>query len=205
MKEDNHANVSFRLKIHQIASEKNEWEERCEVEAMTVDMLQEHLTSLELDYQRIARETDDKIQCLQKEKHEVHKNWHKAKKSMEVDKLEISNLKKNNLFLKSNHQCQINELQEELDASKKEIENQKKAFKTKEQEIIAELQTMKSQHIELCKKHKELENNCNCTKAWNDAYMKECEIKMRIKKEKEKAGKMKEKKEINRNRTRYKR
>ena len=94
MKEDNQTNVSSQLKIHQITSEKNEWQERYEVEAMTVDTLQKYLESLELDYQHIAKENDEKIQWLKKEKHEIHKSLHSAKKASDVDKEEIEFQKK---------------------------------------------------------------------------------------------------------------
>ena len=57
LKEDNQDNVSSRIRLHQITSEKNDLEEKYEVEAMTVDALQECLTSLELDYQHIVKET----------------------------------------------------------------------------------------------------------------------------------------------------
>ena len=135
LKEDNHDNVSSRIRLHQITSEKNDWEERYEVEAMTVDTLQKYLKSLELDYQHTAKETDEKLQCLKREKHDIHKSWYSAKKASEVDKLEISNLKKNNLFLKSNHQCKVNNLQEDIDFRKKEIESQKKEFHERMKEL----------------------------------------------------------------------
>ena len=156
LKEDNQDNVSSRIRLHQITSEKNDLEEKCEVEAMTVDALQEHLTSLELDYQHIVKETDEKIQCLKIEKHNVHKKLHSAMKASEVDKLEISNLKKKNLYLKSNHQCEIDNLQEEIDFQQKEIESQKKEFQEIEKERKKELQNIENACKERIKRCEDL-------------------------------------------------
>ena len=52
---------------------------------------------------------------------------------------------------------------------------------------------------------KDLEIQCNQIKAWAEAIQKESEIKSKKKVEREKEGKMKEKTEINRHRTRCKR
>ena len=41
-------------KIQEIINEKNEWEEKRKVEAMTVETLQEYLKSLEQDYHNIV-------------------------------------------------------------------------------------------------------------------------------------------------------
>ena len=77
------------IKIHQIASEKNDWEERYEVEEMTAETLKEYLILLEWDYQNIAKESDDKIQYLKKEKYDVYMRWYKSYKATEADKVEI--------------------------------------------------------------------------------------------------------------------
>ena len=80
LKEENNSTVSTNIKIHQITSEKNDWEERYEVEAMIVQALQEHLKSLESDYKKIIKESDIKMQCLKKEKQDIHTKWHKSHK-----------------------------------------------------------------------------------------------------------------------------
>ena len=80
--------------MQKITMERDDWEDRYEVEAMTVEALQELLKSLEKDYQQIVQESDKKTQHMKNEKHEVHKRWHQSQKATEVDKIEISNLKR---------------------------------------------------------------------------------------------------------------
>ena len=130
-------------------------------------------------------------------KHDIHKSWYSAKKASEVDKLEISNLKKNNLFLKSNHQCKINELQEEIEFQKKEIESHKKEFHEME-ERMNELQKMENDYKKLQSKYEDLVIDKKHTDAWKNTLlaiqMKNSEI-VRARKEKE---------EQNRQKSRYK-
>ena len=157
---------------------------------MTVDTLQKYLKSLELDYQHTVKETDEKLQCLKREKHDVHKRWYSAKKASEVDKLEISNLKKNNLFLKSNHQCKIDDLQEEIEFQKKDIESHKKEF----HEMENELQKMNNDYKKPQSKYEELAIKKKRTDAWQNALlatqMKNSEI-VRARKEKEEQNRQK--------------
>ena len=47
--------VETKIEIHEIINEKDEWEEKCKIEAMIVETLQEYLISLEQDYHGIVK------------------------------------------------------------------------------------------------------------------------------------------------------
>ena len=57
--------------MKKITKEIDDWEERYEVEAMTAETLQENLKSLEQDYKTIAKESDERMQRVKKEKHKL--------------------------------------------------------------------------------------------------------------------------------------
>ena len=90
----NFKNTLSTIAIKKITMERDDWEDRYEVEARTIEALQELLKSLDKDYQQIVQESDKKTQHMKNEKHEVHKRWYQSQKATEVDKIEISNLKR---------------------------------------------------------------------------------------------------------------
>ena len=140
---------------------------------MTVEVLQELLNSLEKDYQQIAQESDKKMQNMKDEKHDVHKRWYQLQKAMEVDKLEISNLKrKMNQFnnKKSVKTQNYDMLEKENKSSRQKLTEKANEQKRKEREWlqrVKEYEEIKEerdslleekQQEELKKKHKNEKN-----------------------------------------------
>ena len=189
---------------------------------MTVEALQAYLQSLEKDYQNIVKASDEKMQHLQKEKHDVHARWCKSQKAKEDDKVEIATLKRKidvlenkNLQLKCDHQRKIDDLQEEMEFCKKEVDmkyNYQNKIKElqeeidfREKEIDVQKKVFKRVKLDLRMSDDErhrLEDECTELKGYC------CKLEIENKRTKainETFTQEKEKKETNRHRTRYKR
>ena len=86
--------TSLRKTIQELTEDKQNIEEQCDIEVLTVQALQDYLASLETDYQHVIQGSDKDIQRLKKEKQELHEKCFKFHKRKELDKWEITNLKK---------------------------------------------------------------------------------------------------------------
>ena len=73
----------------------NELVEKCKIEMMALNALQEHLKSTEKECNKLIKEGDDKIQQLKEEVHQLKIKEHCKQKETEINKKEAKHLKQN--------------------------------------------------------------------------------------------------------------
>ena len=88
-------NNLLKEKIEIMKSKEDELVDNYEVESMTVETLQEYLKSLESDYMNLMNNRDAKIKSLKEEKHQKSLKLYHIQKEIEINKLEIKQLKYN--------------------------------------------------------------------------------------------------------------
>ena len=121
-------NMESKKTIQEMSIKEDLVAEDYEIEKMSVQTLKECLKSLKEHHMKMTCEADTCIQNLKQEKHKLHGAAHQSRKDVEVDKLEIKQLKCNNetmrseiIKLISSHQLKLDKLQEDIDLQRKKL------------------------------------------------------------------------------------
>jgi len=163
-------NDSIKTMIQMMNEKENEMLETYKIERMTVDALQEYLKSVDNDYHQLVNEADVKIQQLKKEVHQLKLKAHYRQKEIDIDTVELKQLKKNLKVVWKDCSAlnnRVKELEITLETtegciieSKEEMKAEGKKKNMKEQEIHAltkQLHTLKEMEESMRLKEKEWE------------------------------------------------
>ena len=114
------------VEIKAIVAERDDWHEKYDIEAMTVEIMQEQLKLLQKDYQNSTKESEKQTKRLRHENQQAHLRCSKLQQSIKTNKAEMEQLTKKNKELNkmngkltSSNKFRFHALQEEKENLKK--------------------------------------------------------------------------------------